>query len=238
MSASPEGGEPRPPGGGRPPAAADLSFRRERTIAILSEGFARNVMGIEEFERRVAEANAARALAQLDRLIDDIPEELHALSLRKGGAATNSGRGMASGPGPGSGGRGSRGSASAVRGRAGSGRDLSGEEQGVYGVMVSRTLRGRWLKSRAVAVRTVMSSTELDFRDVDLPLDEIEVHVGSVMSSLVITVPEGLAVDCELVPVVGEVKEGRRVRAARGDETPRLRITGVMVLGEVRVRVR
>jgi hypothetical protein len=238
MSATFVGGEPRPAGGDSVPAPRDFPFRRERTIAILSEGFARGVMGIEEFERRVAEANAARSLGQLDRLIDDVPEELHALSLRKGGTAPDSEGEMGSGRESGAGGRSSRDSYPGSWRRSGSGRDLSEEGQGVYGVMMSRTLRGRWLKSRTVAVRTVMSSTELDFRGVDLPPEEVEVRVGSVMSSVIITVPEGLAVDCEIVPVLGEVKEGHRVRAARGEETPRLRVTGVVVLGEVRIRAR
>jgi hypothetical protein len=243
MSTPNENSEPRPAGDATPrPAPRDLAFRRERTIAILSEGFARNLMEVEELERRVAEANAARNLAQLDRLIDDIPEELHALSLRTGGA---SGVGGASGPGRreeldtsrDAGRRGRRGSpGSRVSGTVA--RDLSGEEQGVYGVLMTRSLRGHWLKSRVVAVRTVMSSTELDFREVELPLDEVEVRIGSVMSSVVVTVPEWLPVDSEVIPVLGEVKETRRVRAARGAEQPRLRISGYVVLGEVKIRAR
>jgi hypothetical protein len=196
-------------------------------VAILSEGFARNLMRIEEFERRVAEAHAAGTLTELDRLIDDIPEELHAISL--------SGETRA------------RGSESAETRRAfeersqrrsPSGWELSGGEQGIHGVMMSRRLRGGWLKSRVVAVRTLMSSTELDFRELEMPPGEVEVRVNCLMSSVIITVPEYMTVQVDVVPVLGEVKEGRRVRAAAGGEAPYVLITGTAIMSEIKIRTR
>ena len=206
-------------------AVPGLAFRRERAISILSEGFARNYLTVEEFERRVALAHGAATLVELDRLLDDIPAELQAISLRSGHSPER----RDSGP------------SAPTRGRRAGlpARELSSEEQGVYGVMMSRTLRGRWLKSRAVSVRTLMSSTELDFRNVELPPEEIEIRVACVMSSLLITVPEDLPVQTEVMPVLGEVKEGRRVRAASADEAgPCLRITGVVVMSDVKIRTR
>jgi hypothetical protein len=208
-------------------AAPGLAFRRERAVAILSEGFARNLMGIEEFERRVAEAHGAGTLAELDRLIDDIPEELHAVSLPQGGRV----RGSESE-------QGRRGSEDRSQRRSPPAWESSSDEQGIYGVMMSRRLRGGWLKSRVVAVRTLMSSTELDFRDVEMPPGEVEVRVTCLMSSVTITVPEHLAVQADVVPVLGELKEGRRVRVAARGETPSLLITGVAIMSEVRIRTR
>jgi hypothetical protein len=58
------------------------------------------------------------------------------------------------------------------------------------------------------------------------------------MSSVTITVPEHLAVQADVVPVLGELKEGRRVRVAARGETPSLLITGVAIMSEVRIRTR
>jgi len=194
-------------------AVPAMAFRRERAVAILSEGFARNLLQIEEFERRVSEAHAARTLAELDRLIDDIPEELHLISSP---ARTGSPR--------------------EAPPRA---RELASEEQGVQGVMMSRALRGDWLRSRVVAVRTLMSSTELDFRGVEMPPGEVEIRVACLMSTVLITVPEELPVQADVTPVLGEIKEGRRVRATSPRHSgPCLRITGVAVMSEIKIRAR
>ncbi|MBN1835013.1 MAG: DUF1707 and DUF2154 domain-containing protein [Spirochaetales bacterium] len=217
MSESAEGRAPRRAPG---PVPATLGFRRERAIAILSEGFARDLIRLEEFERRVAKAHAAATLEELDRLLDDIPEELHSISARPERAPLE------------------------ARGRT---RELSAEPQEVRGVMMSRTLRGDWLTSRVVAVRAVMSSIELDFREVALPPGEVELRMACVMSTVVVTVPEGLPVQVDVSPVLGEVKESRRrtrLASLRGRSAPAprpgssLRITGTAVMSEVRVRAR
>jgi hypothetical protein len=185
-----------------------LPAQRERTIKILSECFARNLLEMEEFERRVAQAHQARSVQDLARLIDDIPGELVAEAERT--------------PEP-----------------AGARRlMLRDDEQTVHGIMMTRRLRGQWLKCRIVNSRTVMSSVELDFRDIELPDGIVEINVLAVMSSVVLTVPPELPVQTDLVPVLGEVKEGRKVKTTLPVKGPGLRLTGFAVMSEVKVRSR
>jgi len=185
-----------------------LPAQRERTIRILSECFARNILEMEEFERRVTQAHQAQSVQDLARLIDDIPGEVAEAPEQPPG--TVSARSLV----------------------------LREEEQPVYGIMMSRRLRGQWLKCRTVNSRTVMSSLEFDFRDLELPSGIVEINVLAVMSSVVVTVPESLPVQLEVVPILGEVKEGRRVNTTLPRKGPGVRITGFVVMGDVKVRSR
>jgi hypothetical protein len=190
-----------------------LPAKRERTIRILSECFARNLLEMEEFERRVSLAHQAHSVQDLARLIDDIPAELAEEPEQAPSVQT---------PRPVSGGP----------------VALREQEQPVYGIMMSRRLRGRWLKSRTVASKTLMSSVEFDFRDLELPREIVEINVLALMSSVVVTVPPELPVQTEVVPVLGEVKESRRLKTSLPKNGPGIRLTGLAVMSEVKVRTR
>jgi len=185
-----------------------LPAQRDRIIRILSECFARDLLEMEEFESRVSQAHQARSVQELARLIDDIPGDL---------AEEADG--------------------SPVKASSG-GVVLRDEEQPVYGIMMTRRLRGRWLKCRRVNSRTLMSTVEFDFRDLELPSDIVEINVLALMSSVVLTVPEDLPVQTEVIPILGEVKEGRRVNTTLPEKGPGVRVTGFVLMGEVKVRSR
>jgi hypothetical protein len=185
-----------------------LPAKRERTVRILSECFAGNLLELEEFERRVALAHQARSVQELARLIDDIPPEL------------------AEAPEP------------APQPAASRAASLSQDEQPVYGIMMSRRLRGQWLKCRTVNTRTLMSSLEFDFRAVELPPEIVEINVLALMSSITVTVPPELPVQVEVVPVLGEVRESKRVRTQLPRQGAGVRLTGFIMMGEVKVRTR
>jgi len=185
-----------------------LPAQRERTVQILSECFAKNVLEMEEFERRVSLAHQARSVQELSRLIDDIPGEL--VEAPEELPERASGRRIL----------------------------LRGDEQPVYGIMMSRRCRGQWLKSRTVSTRALMSSLEFDFRDLELPSEIVEINVLALMSSITITVPESLPVAVEVVPILGEVKEGKRVKTGVPKGGPGIRITGFVMMSDVKVRTR
>ena len=185
-----------------------LPAQRERTIKILSECFAGNLLEMEEFERRVSLAHQAGSVQDLARLIDDIPGDLaEAVEETPEPASTGS-------------------------------IVLREEEQPVYGIMMSRRLRGQWLKCRTVSARTLLSNLEFDFRDLELPAEIVEINILGLMSGVVITVPPDLPVQLEVVPILGEVKEGRRVNTSMPKRGPGIRISGFVIMGEVKVRVR
>jgi hypothetical protein len=196
------------PNQGQRRSVVGLPAARERTIGILSECFARNLLEMEEFERRVSLAHQAGSVKDLARLIDDVPGDLAEAADRPPDPAT--GRMLA----------------------------LREDEQTFHGIMMTRRLRGQWLKCRTVNTRTLMSSVEFDFRDLELPAGVVEIEVLAVMSSVVVTVPPELPVQTEVVPILGEVKEGRLVKTNLAGKGPGIRITGFAVMSEIKVRSR
>jgi hypothetical protein len=58
------------------PQPAGLPQQRERAISMLSESFAHNFLELEEFERRIEVAQAARTVKELAALIEDLPAEV------------------------------------------------------------------------------------------------------------------------------------------------------------------
>jgi len=196
------------PNQGRRRGVVGLPAQRERTIGILSECFAKNLLEMDEFERRVSLAHQAGNVQDLARLIDDIPGDLaEPVDKSPESASTRS-------------------------------VVLQEDEQPVYGIMMSRRLRGQWLKCRTVSSRILMSTLEFDFRDLQLPADTVEINILGLMSSVVVTVPPDLPVQLEVVPILGEVKEGRRVNTSLPKKGPGVRITGFVLMGEVKVRAR
>jgi hypothetical protein len=198
----PSGNLPEEPSRG---GVVELPARRERTVAILTECFARNVLELEEFERRVALAHGAATVRELARLLEDIPVEVLAQMEEP-----------------------------KTRGLV-----LREEPQSLYGVLSTHRYRGPgWLKSRTVSAYPVLSTLALDFRELALPPGPVEINLQAVLSSVLITVPEELPVEVEVVPILAEVKTGRQVRSSNPGRGPSVRVTGVLVLSNVKVRVR
>jgi hypothetical protein len=51
-----------------------LRDRREQVIALLSDAFARDLVDVDEFERRLAAAHSTESIAELDKLVGDLAE--------------------------------------------------------------------------------------------------------------------------------------------------------------------
>jgi hypothetical protein len=110
--------------------------------------------------------------------------------------------------------------------------------QTVRALMSSTERRGPWVVPRRLGVRTVMSSTVLDFRDARLPAGPVEIDLRAVMSSVEIVVPPGLAVEMEGAAVMGSFEHLDRAPAHPDPEAPLLRVRGLVVMGSVEIKMR
>ncbi len=218
---------------------AGLPLQRERAVVMLSESFAKNYLELEEFERRIDLAQKARSLKELAGLISDLPAEFDPnqavdLSIETGSVRDRRTAGSRAVNGRAK----RRSSAGHLSRRSAQVPAFTKSEKRILSIMSSRHFRGQWLDSRAVVIRSLMSSVDLDFRDIALPAGVYTIEIGTVMGSVTITVPPELAVELEVIPIMGETKEkgGVRHNAAAGNAV--LRVTGFIVMGEVIVRVR
>jgi len=187
--------------------------QRERVISALQSHFALDHLDVEEFERRLTVAHSADTDAEIEALVSDLP----ALAASTTALATT-------------------GAASASVALA-----LPQEVPALAtmrGIMSATTRRGQWVVPQTLIIKSVMSATELDFRDAKFPAGPVDIHIQTVMSSVELTVPPGLAVEADGFAILGSFEQIDRVSSTPDPNAPRLRVHGRAILGSVEIRTR
>jgi len=184
---------------------------RQETIDRLTEAFAADAIGMDEYERRATSANAASRRAELEILTVDLP------------AAKGAPRESAARQGP----------------RRGADRSIVGAAPITTGcVMSERTMTGNWLSSDRVSSFTVMGSTRLDLRDSVLPPGAIKIEAFTLMGETQVIVPRDVPVRMNAFAFMGESRAGREVNQRVGDARTWVEISGFAMMGSVVVRAK
>lgn len=103
----------------------------------------------------------------------------------------------------------------------------------VFAFMSNTRRSGAWLVPPHLRLVSVMSEITLDLREAVLPA-ECEVEVFVCMANVRLWLPPGVRVHLEVDSVMASVHDrGDRVPGQRG---PLVRVTGTVVMGEVKVR--
>lgn len=190
-----------------------LELERRRTAAIdqVTERFAKDELGMDEFERLVSDLNQAQNFKELAVLEDIV--------------------GTTTGP------RGSRAASSKMAGGRDADDSLSDVQQSNV-FLSERKLSGSWLHNPKVLATSLLGSQVIDFRDVDLSVGTIYLEVSVVLGEIEIIVPEDLAVRMEASPILGEASVGRSVNTRETEGRALLIIKGSILLGSVSVKKR
>jgi hypothetical protein len=200
------------------PARVLLRATRERVIEHLSAAFAKDEIGLDEFERRIDAVYRGRVPEELTALVGDLSPTTLAVSAEAGAAP-------------------------AVAHAA----ELVRPELAITGPSRPKMVRaflgnveraGPFPLSDHTRAVAVLGNLELDLRDIALPNGVTHLHVRSVLGNVEITVPPDLAVECEGSGVLGSFTSVNRVPPGESHEGPVLRIIGSAVLGSVEVRTR
>jgi hypothetical protein len=192
----------------------DLGSTRQKAIDALCEHFANDALSVEEFERRVDKAHKAESMAEVRKLLADLPSG--DLPVRREEVTTTAmERPQASVP------------ASRVKERGFLLAALGG---------VSR--RGRWIPARQTYAFSVLGGMTLDFREALLPPGETEVWIFSAMGGAEIIVPPGLPVECDGMAILGGFEHREDASVSEDPNAPLLRIRGLSVMGGVEVTTR
>lgn len=208
--------------GDQHPSRAALRAQRERVLERLSEGFVRDELGLEEFERRVDRAHAATDVDALSPLVDDIEPEL-ARALPSLTTAPVLARTPDAAP-----------TTTTAALAVPTARTAGGDSLAVF-ANVER--RGRFELRDGARATAVFGNIELDLRDVELPAGVTTLYLRAVCGNIEITVPPTLAVECLGSGILGSFASVNRV-PPRDEPGPRLRIVGSAVLGNVEVHTR
>jgi hypothetical protein len=107
----------------------------------------------------------------------------------------------------------------------------------VSATLGSNVRRGRWRVPSYVKAAARFGSVEMDLSDADLSRGETVIEVSALFGSVEITVPEGLAIECEGNAVLGSFDHYAADAASRRDAR-RVRIVGRAVFGSVDIKVK
>jgi hypothetical protein len=191
------------------PKRAVLRSGRAQTIERLTDAFARDELGLDEFEDRLNRAYAAEEVPALEALVRDLSLEPVA---RQTGVATAHTALAPVAP-------------SAPRPRA-------------VAILGSVERRGQWAISGSSGALAVLGSVVIDLRDVVLPPGITVIQVSAVLGSIELIVPPNLAVESDGTSILGSFEGIQRVPRDPDPEAPVLRVQGRAVLGSIEVHTR
>jgi hypothetical protein len=103
-------------------------------------------------------------------------------------------------------------------------------------IMGERRVDGRLLSNKAASSVTLMGSTIIDLRGIQLPASGLRLELVAVMGEIKILVSPGTPVHFSVVPIMGEAVSRADVPANASLEGV-LEISGVALMGSVSVRV-
>jgi len=176
------------------PKRALLRSGRAQTIERLSNAFARDELGLDEFEERLNRAYAAEEVPALDALVQDLSPEANALQAEV--VAPSAALAPVGAP--------------AARPRA-------------VAILGSVERRGQWAVSGSSGALAVLGSVVIDLRDVVLPPGVTTIQVSAVLGSVEIIVPPNLAVESDGSSILGSFEGIQRVPHDPDPESPVLR---------------
>ncbi|WP_428265846.1 DUF1707 SHOCT-like domain-containing protein [Haliangium sp.] len=196
----------------RPQSLVALRDRREQVIEWLSDRFASDHLGEDEFERRVDLAYQATSVAALDELVSDLEVSEDEEQVQPSEALVpwvNQAQ-----------------------------IDNRPEFKSVTAVMGGVERKGRWVVACKMRVVAVMGGIELDMREAILPPGITEIHVTAIMGGVEITVPPHVSVQTEGMALLGGFEELHRAPAVPDPNMPVLVVKGLALMGGVEIKTR
>ena len=187
-----------------------LERERERTIALLSEHFAQDNLSLEELEARIEQSYRAASVANLRELTKDLPSEPSETPpvQQRGGRPA---------PVP---------------------EIYAPERDRIVSVMAQTKRRGTWQPPRHLDLWSVMSEVNLDLTQARLSPGVTEIHLRAIMATVKVIVPPGVRVVVQPSAFMAEVSDEALNPPPVGSNAPVIRITGPVVMAELKVRVR
>ncbi|MFD7155826.1 DUF1707 domain-containing protein [Kribbella sp. NPDC059898] len=113
----------------------------------------------------------------------------------------------------------------------------------VINVFMSETKRmGSWLVPQRQEVNAVLGDVTLDYTEAQIPYDEIQIDVKSILADVKIRVPQNAVVLLDSNPILGSVTEQEAGLKAVPDPNAqptapkRFHIRGTAILGEIKIK--
>ena len=108
----------------------------------------------------------------------------------------------------------------------------------IVSVMAQTRRKGVWQPPRQLTIWSIMSETHLDLTHAQLAPGVTEIELRALMTSVKIIVPPGVRVVCQPNAIMAEVSDETVDPPPVGSGAPVVRITGPVIMTEVKVVVR
>ena len=112
------------------------------------------------------------------------------------------------------------------------------EEGRILSIMAQTKRKGVWQPPRFLDLWCLMSETELDLTHAELAQGVTEIEVRALMAQVKIIVPPGVRVVCQPSAIMAEVSDETTDPPRVGSGAPVVRITGPVIMTELKVFVR
>lgn len=183
-----------------------LAQVREFVIDQLKINFAHDNLGVEEFENRLEQANQSSSKQTLLELVADLPRIHDGDS--KEVAAYEGALTINTGP---------------VR-----------ETANMVAILGGSSRKGVWKPARMTRAVAILGGTELDYTEAVIPPGITDLNVFCLMGGLEVTVPPGMNVIVDVIPILGGVEDN--ADTTENPDGPTLRIRGFIAMGGVEVK--
>jgi len=192
-----------------PNAPLSLERERELTVELLSQHFAVDNLSLDELDRRMEQVYRATSVAALRDITRDLPTVGGAMPPARSG-------GQSLAP-----------------------VDPFPVEHGRIVSIMSETKRhGLWQLPRKLDVWSIMADTRLDLTESQLSEGVTEIRLHGLMCAVKIVVPVGVRVVMQAGAFMSSVSDDLENQPQPGARAPVVRITGRLVMGELKIRTR
>jgi hypothetical protein len=112
------------------------------------------------------------------------------------------------------------------------------EHDRIVSIMAETKRQGVWQLPRKLDVWSIMAEMRLDLTEAQLPEGVTEIRLHAVMAAIKLIVPPGVRVVLQPNALMSSVTDDLDEQPAVGVRAPVLRITGRVVMAELKVSVR
>jgi Domain of unknown function (DUF1707)/Cell wall-active antibiotics response 4TMS YvqF len=112
------------------------------------------------------------------------------------------------------------------------------ESDRIISIMAETKRRGIWRVPRRLTLWSVMSDTRIDLTEAQLASGVTEIKVRAIMASTRVIVPPGVRVVVQPSALMSAVVDDVEDQPAVGSGAPVVRITGPVIMSELKVKVR
>lgn len=115
--------------------------------------------------------------------------------------------------------------------------DTIPDRRGIVGFLSQTTREGDWILPRSFRVVAALGDVQLDLTSVVIGTGTSEIEIVAFMGNVVVLVPPGLRIECEVDTMLGSFEVERHVVGNAPLDAPTVRIVGSSILSSVEVRI-